>query len=58
MLNGIDEEEAVSNFLYYKPALTGQSSDPNLMEELRKHIKDFTEEVSPENKDADAQDVD
>ena len=58
MLNGIDEADAVSNFLYHKPVLTGQSSDPNLKEEVHKHIKEFTDEVSPENEDADAQDVD
>ena len=58
MLNGIDEADALSNFLHYKPVLTGQSSNPNLKKELEKHINDFTEEVSPDNLDADAQNVD
>ena len=59
MLSGIGESDAVSNFLYYKPVLTRQSSDPNLAKELQEHIKEFTVEVSPlDDEGAGAEDVD
>jgi hypothetical protein len=46
MMNGIDEEAAVANFIYYKSVLTGESSDPTLTAELDALVKQYTEDVN------------
>ena len=50
-MNGIDEEPAIANFNYYKPFLTGESTDPELKRELLAIIKKYTD-------DGDENDVD
>lgn len=49
-MNGIDEEPALASFNYYKPFLTGESTEPELKRELLAIIKQYTED---ENEDED-----
>ena len=44
MMHGIDEETAVSNFIYYKCVLTGESSDETLKAELENVVTQYTED--------------
>lgn len=46
MMNGIDREPAVANFIYYKSVLTGESSDCTLKAELDAIVKQYTEDVT------------
>lgn len=44
MMNGMDEESALASFNYFKPFLTGDSTDPELKEELLAMIQKYTED--------------